>query len=1729
LELILPEAGSVLNHRYRVLRSLGEGGMGRVFLVEDLLKGDLPVALKTLRRGLVSEEAVERFKEEFRAMTRLRHLNLAAVHDFGILEENDEPFLTLEYLDGKDLSRFTPAELRPHLPALIAQFCRALDYIHVRGVLHNDIKPQNIFLLPAPNRDDGFQFQAKLMDFGLARLVDQGGETRRSGTIHYAAPEMLAGEKVDARSDLYSLGVVLYRLATGTLPFTGKDPLAILRAHRETPPPPPRSLDPALPAGLERLILWLLEKNPEDRPRSAAALLRALNEALKTDFTLETRETRESYLTGAVLVGRDSEMEVLRSALRALVSPGEEAESRPRLVLLGGESGSGKSRLLREFRYHAQTEGLEFCLGSCYETGRAVYQPFVEAFRFLSPAARQILEARDPAGVDARTAQILAPLFPDLFPSVQPGLSVSGNDRAAKNLLFDSATQILAQAGAKRPFILALEDLHWADALSIEFLRYLRDRVPALPLLVVATYRDDEVAGRPLEALASQPSPSGTQIVLRLKRLEVDEITHLVRSMLSLDEDPQDLAFLLHRQTAGNPLFIEEILKALAEDAALEREEGRWKVDLAHLQKFEVPKNINETLTRRLSKLSDEERKIIRVLSVFNRPTPRVLLERAGGWDSEVMAPQLSHLLSRGILLRHEDGGQEKIAFAHMKTRDLVYRSVGGERTRLHLVAGQLLEDASRLRPDETLEEVAYHYLQGGAKEKGLHYAQRAGDKCSRLYAYAPALEFYQKALGLLPRTESKGRMEILSKVARIHTQSANYSEMQDYLNRGLRIARTLQDRGREGHFLVSIGYGHLLQGHFDLAVRNSRAAMALFEPLGDHLGLGRAKNHIATAYARMNQFDEAIPYFTQALEHLETAGDLEQMVNVRHNLGNVHLCQNRVEEGLRLFNEALETWRRLGDKRGIAMTVANSAQALKDLGKLDEAVASSEEAIRLYRETMDRTHLAVTLASMAEIQLARCAYDRALRFAEESLQLRREIGEPFSIPQSLDLVGSAKRLSGDVPGGMEAHQEGLRFARDHRNDLQEGFLLAALALDFLEEGKVKEATLPAERSLVLARRLRNRKMQSVALRALVAAALGASHAREAANRARDFDALAVQGGSGEERCRAAQALGQVRLAERDPAEAAVLLERALDQSLKLGRLDISAETRVFLARAAAAAGKSDKATEFLRGAAEAFRQIAGRIEDSAVRRRFLASGARRQVQEEITRAEESAPAPALPGFSGKTPPMKMLATMYEISQIINTIRDPTELLNRVLDLAIQIVGAERGLIFLREDGSEELKVRVARNLEHETIRDAGEYSQRILKQAQEGKSIVTLDAGSDERFQEYDSVSLYKIRSLACVPLRIREKVLGTVYLDSRHPGTLFGDEDLEFLEAFANQAAIAIENAQLYEALKEENRYLRKTVEERYGFANIIGKSTALERVLERAARVADSQVPVVIQGESGTGKELVARAIHHNSPRREKRFLSENVAALPETLLESELFGHVKGAFTGAEQDKAGLFELADGGTLFLDELGEMSLALQSKLLRVLQEGEIRPVGGSRSRKVDVRVLAATNRDLKSLVAEKKFREDLFYRLNVVTLTLPPLRQRPEDLPLLVEHFLEKIARQKGTKVVRVDPTVLALLMRYPWPGNVRELENTVARLSLFASGPVITLTDLARDPELLDRVAELPGGKKAPEPDLRKDDIKQALKATRGNKVQAAALLGTSRATLFRKIRQFQIKT
>lgn len=348
------------------------------------------------------------------------------------------------------------------------------------------------------------------------------------------------------------------------------------------------------------------------------------------------------------------------------------------------------------------------------------------------------------------------------------------------------------------------------------------------------------------------------------------------------------------------------------------------------------------------------------------------------------------------------------------------------------------------------------------------------------------------------------------------------------------------------------------------------------------------------------------------------------------------------------------------------------------------------------------------------------------------------------------------------------------------------------------------------------------------------------------------------------------------------------------------------------------------------------------------------------------------------------------------------------------------------------------------------------------------------------------------------------------------------------------SDEIGLVLRKAEERERLKAENKRLKEEINREFSFANIVSKNERMHEIFKLVQKVCDYKTTVLILGESGTGKELIARALHYNSRRKNAPFVAINCAAIPENLLESELFGHVRGAFTDATSDKVGLFEQANGGTLFLDEIGEMPLALQVKLLRVLQDEEIRVVGGTASKKIDVRVVSATSKQLELEIAAERFREDLYFRLNVFSLALPPLRERQEDIPLLVAHFIEKNGRKMGKHVASCTPEVLRLLMDYNWPGNVRELGNCIERGLVLCDGEMLDLECL---PEKLRGMNDSGRGAgmafegfsiKRAEECLERELIRKALNETGGNRTHAARLLEISHRALLYKIKEYSIE-
>lgn len=499
---------------------------------------------------------------------------------------------------------------------------------------------------------------------------------------------------------------------------------------------------------------------------------------------------------------------------------------------------------------------------------------------------------------------------------------------------------------------------------------------------------------------------------------------------------------------------------------------------------------------------------------------------------------------------------------------------------------------------------------------------------------------------------------------------------------------------------------------------------------------------------------------------------------------------------------------------------------------------------------------------------------------------------------------------------------------------------------------------------------------------------------------------------------------------------------------------------------------------------------------------------------------------------SNETDELRRMSTLLEISRALSDTLHLNETLHEVVQILEEHPRVAGASLTLLPSISEPLGFQSRRSGSLSRKGLMGRSVEEIVKQVTESNRPVVVPKVSQEPMLNRVFSTSSGERSFLCVPLTLKSTRLGALAVELHYDQKRNYDRAVSFLHLVGSMIIQAVKISQLVEAEKkgllQENIHLREELREKYDFSNIIGNSSPMRQVYEGITQVARTNTTVLIRGESGTGKELIAHAIHYNSLRAQKPFVRVSCAALPATLIETELFGHEKGAFTGAQEKKKGRFELADGGTLFLDEIGELQPALQVKLLRVLQEREFERVGGIETVRVNVRLITATNQPIEEAIAEGRFREDLYYRLNVFTVFVPPLRERKSDILLLADHFLEKYSNEHGKWIRRISTPAIDMLASYHWPGNVRELENTIERAVLVCDGRVIhghhlppTLqtaeaSDTLVNTNLVEAVAA-----------YEKDLILDALKSTRGNRAKAARLLDSTERILGYKVKKYAI--
>lgn len=884
----------------------------------------------------------------------------------------------------------------------------------------------------------------------------------------------------------------------------------------------------------------------------------------------------------------------------------------------------------------------------------------------------------------------------------------------------------------------------------------------------------------------------------------------------------------------------------------------------------------------------------------------------------------------------------------------------------------------------------------------------------------------------------------------------------------------------------------------------------------------------------REDRFDVARATYERAIDAAERAGEAGLLGTVQLNLAGVLKIEGDLARAIELFEAAVDMGRRSGRRATVRNALLNLANTDLYLGRLGRARASLEALDECLGE-LSPVVRAQIIGQKAELAARNGERERAVALYLECASAYAALGRRVDAAEArleCVLVG-ARAMSPDVAG------------------LREQLELARVAL----------ADGPAHRPL-----------------AHLAGARVAWLARDEGAARRELDAaLEAARGAGqrewiwralETRAELAEAAGQSVAARRDREEALSVLE-AIGARLPRDLREVY---------------WNDGRRRALRGAVKS---QCGPGEAERLTPFFAA----RTATSATTAGVVGEPAPS----SSETRLTRILEINGELAGEI----DLDRLTARVTDYAVDLLRAERGFVLLlAEDGSLTAHTSRTRVGDEPHVEFSRSIARSVLAK---GEPIFSLSARDDQRLAAYASVHQLALRSVACAPIHAPSgKAIGALYVETRHrPGVDF-ERELPTLVALADQVAIAIENVRLVlenrrraedlaransrleeaqarlrellgdrtEQLKRTRQKLRETRETLYGhfgYQGLVGTSAAMRRVYALIDRVKDTDVPVLITGESGTGKEMVARAIHDASSRGKAKFLGVNCGAIPDNLLESELFGHVRGAFTGAERERKGLFRECQGGTVLLDEIGEMPTKMQAGMLRVLQERKVRPVGGNSEEEVDVRIVFATHRDLEAMVREGRFREDLYYRIHVVAVPLPPLRERPEDIPQLVDHFLGRFAarykRDRGT----ISRDALRALMACEWPGNVRQLEHVLLNAWILADEPELEVRDLALPgsafpmasieplplPPLAAQVASVPSNDGGAEPNstvapspsavarsaqraisqhhtAERDRIIQALESCNWNRVKAAELSGIPRRTFYRRLREYGIQ-
>jgi Nif-specific regulatory protein len=1763
------KTSQLISDRFQVLEFLGGGEITDVYKVKDIV-GNRVLALKIAREPTTKEIELQ-LNQEFFLLNRFNHSNIVASIDFGLAQEK-KPYFTMEYFEGIPINKFFKGYSEELLLALI-QVLHALDAIHNQGLIHCDLKPQNI-LVGHTNQE----LNVKLLDFGFADSFSSLAQTPR-GTLGYIAPEIFKGTGADGRADLYSLGMVIYEVITGKGPSAETDLRTWLRTQYYSNFSPPRDFDRNIPEGFSNLVMRLIQRDAFRRPVSALEVIESIAGLVQLPQSVLVGVSRSEegniYLSASSFIGREKQLTELKRRLESVRG------SKGQLVFLTGERGVGKSRLLQEFKYIAKLEG-------------ATILQFTQASLGARPPSL-IEDLLDHLSVyDSETPESKIPESEIRF------LDSEDSKYRAFEKVVNRLKKLASSSKIEHSLLLLIDNFELFDPTSIEFLRFLGFSIENERIFIITSSLNE----RRVLDLAKEFDSKEFFTHSALESLSEAETEQLTRAILGNFPKATELSQWLFSNTGGNPLFIIEALYSLLETKIIRLEHGHLKFDSDKLKDYRSPDTVTDIIKRRLQNLAKEDLEVLRIGATSGGPFSLEFLRAVLGYDERLLFTITARLRAIGLIrpdsrvtetkLAQEPNASGNALFVlSSKTLEAIITEEISvtERRENHRKVALALELLYPDQQDHFMFDLAHHYAQAGMKDRAFAYCRQAGAKARRLNLTEQALSFYENALSLSSNLATpKERIELIELVGELREITGRFADAIDIYTQGMGILFSDKELAKsDGHLpklLRRLGLVSQKQGKLDEAINYFEQSLTTLKDKNSIEAI-TLWNDIGWSFGTIGDYKKAEQFLNQALQSIDKlkfeksatpmqkegllARTLYSLAVLAWYKGDTNLASDMAIRSLELYENAKEE-----------LYVSKVTQFLATLywekGDLTKAKNSYSKILPRQREKWDIYFRIRTLQGLGLVSYDIGEWHNALEFLEEAKGLCEKIGDQPGLGDNLCNLGLVLEELGDWPKAIDCYKKDIEIRQSLKDDKGLAIALNNIASLLVKKGDVIDAETFLREALTIGERIKDTQITSESY--LGKAKLEIMREKFDVAAKNLADALRLK-----RRIMEKQKLidgliigAEIRAGALDWNKCLVSCEKAQALTTKwmsgsrgsktIPNPKFSAILLRWQGLAKSSLGFSDQGKEDLKNSIELLRSLGAKYElaaslvaksralcqlttpaDDAARDnstpvsyRPLSERELTEVYDDLREASDMFSSLGAKVNEERVKDMlnhlsqfessrhlkgrergEYLKVFYELSELINLNLEKEDFADRLLDLIIDVTQAERGLLFLMQ--GERLFPAAARNVDHTTLEDAQSISKTVIRQVRKrAEPIICSDALSDSRFVSSNSVILNKIRSLVCVPLRVEDKVIGTIYLDSRINPNVFVDEDKNLLISVANLLAATIDRSFAFKKMQEDFSALREDILTDAVTGYFLGRSKAIKDVYQVIEQIAPTDCTVLLLGETGSGKGVLARLVHANGSRRANKFVSINCGTLPETLFESELFGHAKGAFTGAIRDKEGLFEIAEQGTIFMDEIANTTLSIQAKLLEVLEDKIVRRVGETEPRRVDVRLICATNKNLEQEVKEKQFREDLFYRLNVVTIQVPPLRERQSDIMLLAGYFLKRYAKQLNKPILGFEDNVPQVLAEYSWPGNVRELQNVIERAVIMTQKRKISLENLGPKFESIAKTIKTDKGQKK---SLEKEQVIEAMKASQGNVSRAAQILSTHRRQLQRLLRRYDI--